>query len=73
MIGSGPRAAALALLLTASAGTAAAQVGSSTLDTDQLATTLITANAGVTADDIVLITGTAQDLQLLGTSRSRPA
>lgn len=59
------RAAALALLMIAPAGPAAAQVGSSTLDTDQLATTLITANAGVKADDIVLITGTAEDLQLL--------
>jgi leucyl aminopeptidase (aminopeptidase T) len=51
--------------LTAPASTAVAQVGSSTMDTDQLATTLITANAGVRADDIVLITGTAPDLQLL--------
>lgn len=62
----GFRAASLALLLSLPAGsTAIAQVGSSTLDTDQFAATLITANAGVQADDIVLITGTAQDLQLL--------
>jgi leucyl aminopeptidase (aminopeptidase T) len=66
MIRTDLRAAALApLLMIAWAGTAAAQVGSSTLDTDQLATTLITANAGVKADDIVLITGTAEDIQLL--------
>jgi len=65
MLHPGLRSLTLALLLTAPAGTAVAQVGSSTLDTDQLATTLITANAGVQADDIVLITGTAEDLQLL--------
>ena len=65
MIHAGIRATTLALLLTASASAAVAQVGSSTMDTDQLATTLITANAGVKADDIVLITGTAADLQLL--------
>jgi leucyl aminopeptidase (aminopeptidase T) len=59
------RVATLTLLLIAPAGTAAAQVGSSTLDTDHLATALITANAGVEADDIVLITGTVEDLQLL--------
>ncbi|HET9581530.1 MAG TPA: aminopeptidase [Gemmatimonadota bacterium] len=61
----GLRAALLAFLVSAPAGTAVAQVGSSTLDTDQLATALITANAGVKAEDIVLITGTAQDIQLL--------
>lgn len=66
MLHPGLRSAILALLLTSPAGTAAvAQVGSSTLDTDQFATSLITENAGVRADDIVLITGTAQDLQLL--------
>jgi leucyl aminopeptidase (aminopeptidase T) len=65
MLHPGLRSLTLALLLTVPAGTAVAQVGSSTLDTDQLATTLITANAGVQADDIVLITGTAEDLQLL--------
>jgi leucyl aminopeptidase (aminopeptidase T) len=65
MIHAGLRTATLTLLLSVPIGTAVAQVGSSTLDTDQLASTLITANAGVQADDIVLITGTAEDLQLL--------
>lgn len=65
MIHAALRTVALTLLLTGPTGTAVAQIGSSTMDTDQLATALVSENAGIKANDIVLITGTAQDIQLL--------